>query len=182
MSRDWRLFTGVHTYVSLDGTDCPIQEPFPRSGKWYSHKLEGSGLRYEVGIQIADGFVVWTNGGYPCGEYPDISVAREEFVAHLRHNERAIADDGYADAMKFVYPKLFEEQPQVGRVLKEIMSRHETLNGRLKSYKVLDTAFRHELSFHPPCFYAILSLIQLSIQYDNHPLYLLHHPDDEDGV
>lgn len=62
--------------VSLDGTDCPIQEQSPFNKKWYSHKLNWAGIRYEVVLCIRTGRIVWVAGGVPCGEWPDLKLAR----------------------------------------------------------------------------------------------------------
>ncbi|ETV67416.1 hypothetical protein H257_16391 [Aphanomyces astaci] len=41
---------GTNLFVSLDGTDCPVQEPFPFDPSWWSHKLNRAGIRYEVAL------------------------------------------------------------------------------------------------------------------------------------
>lgn len=38
--------------ISVDGTDVPIFEPAPFVSRWYSFKLNGPGLRYEVALDI----------------------------------------------------------------------------------------------------------------------------------
>ena len=42
--------------ISVDGVDLEIREPTPyhkeRSKKWFSHKFEGPGLRYELGVTL----------------------------------------------------------------------------------------------------------------------------------
>jgi hypothetical protein len=83
--------------VSVDGTDCPIKEPLPFSGRWYLHKFKGPGLRYEIAIAIQTDWVVWKNGPYPCGAYPDLRIAREKLVPALNVGEKYIADRGYRD-------------------------------------------------------------------------------------
>jgi hypothetical protein len=47
----------------VDGVDCSITEPrkIP-SAKWYSHKFNGPGLSYELGISIYDNYLVWIRG------------------------------------------------------------------------------------------------------------------------
>ena len=60
--------------VSVDGTDCMIQKPSPFSSKWWSHKFNGHGVRYEVGLGIQNGDIVWVNGTFTCGECPDIKI------------------------------------------------------------------------------------------------------------
>jgi len=52
-------------FVSVDGTDSRISEPSPFSATWYSHKFHGAGLRYEVGLSISTGQIVWVNGAFP---------------------------------------------------------------------------------------------------------------------
>lgn len=46
-------------FVSLDGSDFSINEQTPFNPKWYSHKLNGPGVRYEVGLNIRTGNMVW---------------------------------------------------------------------------------------------------------------------------
>jgi hypothetical protein len=55
---------GATMFVSLDGTDFRILEPGNFSSKWYSHKFNGPGIRYEIGLCIVTGHIVWANGGY----------------------------------------------------------------------------------------------------------------------
>ena len=56
---------GLVAYASVDGTDCRIREPSPFNPKWYSHKFHGPGLRYEIGICIRTGHLVWVHGLFP---------------------------------------------------------------------------------------------------------------------
>lgn len=163
------MFADFATLVSIDGTDCPIEDP--GGAEFYSHKLNGAGLRYEVAIDIERTFIVWTNGGFPCGANPDITIARSEFVYQLLDNERAVADDGYRDMNYFVFPAEFPHDDALRTALKSILSRHETLHTKLKSFNVLKTPFRHQLEFHPPCFYAVLTIVQMGILFGNEPLY-----------
>ena len=54
--------------VSVDGTDCMIHKPSPFRSKLWSQKFNGPGVRYEVGLGIQNGDIVWVNGPFPCGE------------------------------------------------------------------------------------------------------------------
>ena len=67
-------------------------EPTNFDPKWYSHKFKGPGLRYEVGLCIRTGHIVWAYGGLPCGEWPDLKLARNVFIHRLLPNEKALAD------------------------------------------------------------------------------------------
>ena len=69
--------------MSVDGTDCRIREPSPFNPMWYSHKFSGPGLRYEVGVSIHEEGIVWINGPFPCGSWPDLKIARHCLIHAL---------------------------------------------------------------------------------------------------
>lgn len=144
--------------MSIDGTDCRIQEPTPFDSKWYSHKFRGPGLRYEIGVSIDEGNIIWANGPFQCGSWPDVVIFRSQLKQRLLPDEKVLADRGYGDA-KCVY-----EIPGRGaRYSSLLRARHETLNGRLKNFAILRGCFRHPLERHVDCFYAIVNLCQLTI-------------------
>lgn len=156
--------------MSLDGTDCPILEPTPFSKKWYSHKLNGAGIRYEIGLNISTGDIVWAFGGVPCGQYPDLSLARLAYTSSVDDGELTIADDGYQDPEYFIYPKRY---PETADQQDRIRARQETVNSRIKSFSVLSVPFRGKgihRQFHPKCFYAVVNIVQLSIE-NGEPLF-----------
>ena len=152
----------------MDGTDYSIYEPTPFDRKWYSHKLNGPGVRYEIGLCIRTGNIVWKNGGVPCGDWPDLRLARNAFVDMLGVGERALADKGYGDARYFINPNNADGVNLARQ--KEIMARHETVNRRLKQFGILSQRFRHSLQLHPICFDAIVNITQLLIE-SGEPLY-----------
>lgn len=145
----------------MDGVDCKINEPSPFSPKWYSHKFKAAGLRYEIGLCVRTGHIVWVNGGYPCGDWPDLNIARELFVHFLDPMEKTLADEGYSDLRYFILPT-----DEFSNRHKRIMSRHETINKRIKQFNVLSTPFRHNLDKHKICFHSVVNLTQLVIKYD----------------
>lgn len=141
-------------YVTLDGTDFRIQEPQPFNPKWYSHKFKAAGVRYELGLSIGSGDVVWASGGVPCGEWSDLKLARD-FYVQVVQNEITLADRGYRDSQFFKQP----ENP----FEKRLLARHETFNGRLKNFNILCNRFRHPLKKHPKVFHACVNILQVSI-------------------
>lgn len=151
--------------MSIDGVDFQINEPTPFSPKWYSHKFKKAGLRYEIGVCIRTGHIVWASGGYPCGDWPDLRIARDNFVNFLEPSEKALADKGYNDAQYFILPSESNSQRH-----KIIMSRHETVNKRIKQFNVLQNRFRHDLSLHKKCFHSVINLTQLVIIHED-PLF-----------
>ena len=81
--------------ITVDGTDFRIQEPIPFNPKWYSHKFKGPGLWYEVAICIKTGWIVWVNGPFPCGEWPDRKIVQAGINHQLDDNEFYVGDGGY---------------------------------------------------------------------------------------
>jgi hypothetical protein len=144
-------------------------EPTPFDPKWFSSKFNGPGIRYEVGVSIFSGHIIWVNGGVPCGEYPDLVLARSLYTSCIREDELTVADNGYRDDRYFVYPQLIRNQPD-SDVFKTIRARHETVNSRLKAFKILSSTFRHSLDQHPACFYAVANIVQATIIYES-PLF-----------
>lgn len=160
-----RAVNGQTCFCSLDGLDLKIQEPTPFSPKWFSHKFRGPGLRYEIALNIRTGEIVWVHGGYPCGLYPDLKLAREAYVLLVNPGELTVADKGYNDALYFIQ-KTIRNVRDHGT----IMARHETVNKRMKQFKILKNTYRHSLQKHPLVFHAVANLTQLMIQ-NGYPLF-----------
>ena len=157
---------GALTFISLDGTDFRIMEPSDFDPKWWSHKFNGPALRYEIGICIRTGDIVWAHGGVPCGEWPDLRLARNLILDSLFEGEKIIADKGYNDLNFFHFPNGNDEDQQ----LRKILARHETVNRRIKQFCCMNYKFRHSLHLHPRFFHAVVNLTQLMIE-NGEPLY-----------
>lgn len=157
----------------MDGTDFRICNPSPFWSGWFSHKFKGPGLRYEIGLAIQSGDIVWVNGPFPCGQFPDIAIFRRALKNKLMQTgERAEADLGYrGEPLTIDLPNegcFTHNQKYIKQVVR---SRHETVNSRFKNFGILNQKFRHERSFHKVCFYAIASITQLSIEYGDKSLF-----------
>jgi hypothetical protein len=150
--------------ISIDGTDCPIQEQSPFDGKWWSHKTNGPGLRYEVGVCIATGFIVWINGGYPCGEFPDLKIFRLSLRGLIDDEEKVIADGGYKGEDSIWTKGHSEDAAAVESLFR---ARHENVNSRLKIFNCLTNRFRHPLHIHGRCFYAVANIVQLILEHES---------------
>jgi len=57
-----------------------------------------------------------------------------------------------------------------------VRSRHETLNGRLKNWGILQQVFRHDISLHGSVFRACAVLTQLMLE-NGEPLYAVAYSD-----
>lgn len=165
---DGRGCTIPNVYMSVDGTDCPIREPEPFSTQWYSHKMNGAGLRYEVAVSVNGGDIVWVAGPYPCGAYPDLRIYRDQLKRRLLPTEKVIADNGYRDPTAL----LQSEAGEFESFHRMVRARHEGVNGRLKRFKILTTPFRHGRDLHAMCFYAVANVTNLTITFEE-PLFPL---------
>ncbi len=134
--------TGKSCFVSIDRTDCKIYEQFPFDPQWYSHKFRGPGVRYEVGIAISTGFIVWVFGPFPCGSHPDVSIFRLRMKTRLLKNECVVADKGYQDT-SFVHDGIVHRQSDTFSSFFNrnntsfgalIRARHETAYRRMKQF------------------------------------------------
>ena len=124
-------------------------------------------MRYEIGLCIKTGYVVWAYGGLPCGECNDLQLAQMEFVNQLEIGEQAVADSIYRDWRYFVNAPSFanyERHNYNHYVLKRIMTCHENVNARLKSYSVMSDVFRRPIREHCKLFKACLNLVQVGIE------------------
>jgi hypothetical protein len=150
--------------TTTDGTDFRINQPTVFSTKWYSHKFNGPGLRYEVCLSIQGGHVVWTNGPFPCGRWNDIEIFRHGLMQKLEDGEMTEADKGYRgqpDKIRLVSDWHTKEEKRY-----KIMARgrHEHINGRLKNFKILKLPFRHNLRDHQKVFRSICVICELAIE------------------
>lgn len=160
--------------TSVDGTDFRICEPSPFNPRWFSHKFKGPGVRYEIGLNIQTGDIVWTNGPFACGFYSDRKIAKEEgFEYSLSDGERYIADAGYRGG-RAETPNGQNNNKQW--MQSKVRARHETLNGRLKQFGILVQIFRHHRSKHRVVFMAIANLTQITIREES-PLYQVNYSD-----
>jgi hypothetical protein len=156
---------GAVCKLTLDGTDCPINEPVPFNPKYYSHKFKGPGVKYEIGICIQTGWICWWNGPFPCGN-PDLSIARVGICRYLEKEEKIVADGGYRDGgVKFVTPTGLHNISDRMRSLAR--ARHETVNGRIKKFQIFSTKYRHQLHRHRDCFQAVVNVTQVGIMIYN---------------
>ena len=160
--------TAQRCLVSVDGIDFSIPEPTPWQSIWWSHKFNGPGLRYELAVCIATGWIVAYNGFFECGSWPDLKIFRSLLKALLRSGEKVIADRGYRGDARVVIPDDARNDEEAD-VMNVVRARHETVNGRLKKWKVLKERFRHDKKKHHIVFRAVAVLEQIQIMNGRPP-------------
>jgi hypothetical protein len=86
---------GNDCLITVDGTDFQIpQKGLPKKGNAFaSHKFAGkSALRYELGVSILGGDLVWIQGPYPARKYTDNKIFNKVLRHYLEPGERVEAD------------------------------------------------------------------------------------------
>ena len=165
--------------MAVDGIDIKIPE---RGPSFSSHKFaKKSGFRYEVATCILSGDICWISGPYPAGSWPDINIFRNGLKTYLEPYERVEADDGYlADAPTHVRcPKDVTTKPERKKMMAIVRMRHETMNRRLKQWRILKSMYRHELKEHRTVFSAVAVMTQIAISHGE-PLFSVEYSDNID--
>lgn len=127
--------------------------------KWYDHKSNGFGLKYEIATCIRTGDIVHYVGPFRAAIH-DITVYRSFLKGMLRPGEKIMADRGYRGDDTVVTP-LDATNSQENRAIHAIGLRHETVNGRLCCFESMKQTWRHDLRKHQLAFRACLVMVQL---------------------
>lgn len=127
-------------------------------------------MRYEVALSIQTGWIVWVNGPFPAGRWPDINIFRHGLKRFLFPNERVEADKGYRGDKNIDAPQ--DNCPNAAQMRSKtlVRSRHEIVNKRLKQFNCLKNVFHHDISKHGYCFDAVAVFTQLAIEFGGEPL------------
>lgn len=130
--------------ISIDGVDCSIQEPrwIPNT-EWFSHKYNGPGLTYKLGIAIYSNQLVWIQGPECSGSWNDLSrfKALNGLKTRIPAGKKLIANTIYKDPVCSIQNPL--DSPEVRRFKRRAHACHENFNGCLKIFKVLANKFCH---------------------------------------
>jgi len=83
--------------MTIDGTDYRIlQKGAARKGNAFgSFKYAGkSALRYELGVDILAGNLIWLSGPYPAGKYTDMAIFYSVKLPRARMSRLTTATSG----------------------------------------------------------------------------------------
>jgi len=159
----------TNCFISVDGTDCSIYEPWPFNTKMYSHKTNGPGFTYEVGVCILTRHIVWVAGPFKAGDHDGVIFKKSGLEKALFPEEMVECDRGYKGSGKFAHPGM--GSTHVDRKMKSnVRAQHECVNSRIKIFNVLTTYFRHchgtlkeVMEKHKACFEAVAVITQLKL-------------------
>jgi hypothetical protein len=166
--------------MSVDGMDfrIPQKGAAMKGNPFGSHKYAGkSVLSYELGVDILMGNLVWIQGPYPAGAWPDIKIFTSCLAHFLEPYECVEADDGYrGHADKVKCPKNNVNPVENLKMQGRVRARQETLNGRLKNWGILSQVFRHDIRPPGDVFWACAVITQLTIEHGE-PLFVVEYGD-----
>ena len=123
--------------ISVDCCDCPIRELYPFSTLIFSEKFNGPAYKYEVGVCIQTGHIVWVNGPFNA-EKNDKSVFADEGLRDALCDDEAVeADNGYQGDDKLKCKNVSQsrkDRKQKGKV----GARQENVFAWMKAFAVLE--------------------------------------------
>lgn len=161
--------------ISVDGVDCAIQEIWPFDKTIFSKKLNGPGYKYEIGVCIATGVIVWVNGPFKAGVHDKTIFEEEGLLDALDEGECAEVDMGYKglDEMK---------NAEIGLTARarsqknKARARGENVNGEFKKFEVLNGVFRHDpKTKHQMCFESVAVICQLRHDFGGYRKSVEYH-------
>lgn len=157
----------VNTFMSVDGNNCPINEPKPSSRTWFSNKLNRSGLRYEVVVSISSCELVWVTWTFNCLSYSNLKVFNRYLFTILGQNESVLTDLRYDIPRSLLKPDLTD--PIECKIHSYILSKHENVHAIFNTSNFLSSRFRHIQYLYSFCFHFVANIVQVMLKYD-HPL------------
>lgn len=164
--------TGDTALVYVDGKDFACNQVLrlrrSERRKWYTHKYNHFGIKYEIATCIKTGDVVHYYGPVRAAIH-DLTLFRSFLRKKLGHGERVLADRGYRGD-RLVCTLYNSNDAQHARSIKLIGARHETMNGRLCFFGAMQQEWRHQLCKHHLAFRSCLVLVQLNHQH-NRPVF-----------
>ena len=144
----------------MDGTDYSIYEPslppgkprlrgkdgrlLPWNPRWFSHKYNGPGVRYETAINIQTGDIVWTKGPFPAGSWSDNKIFQHRLL-HMLDDDEMVEADGTYTGLPYAVRMPHNYVNKNDKIAKgHAMARHEDVHRRLKQFGCLGQRFRHD--------------------------------------
>lgn len=158
----------------MDATECPIHRPLDwlTQRQYYSGKKKKHTIKYEVGVHLSTGRIVWLVGGIP-GSIHDMKMAQENgILQQLLEGEWILADKGYTSSnLPFLTPikdPQTEEELQWNSFINQTRVIVENTYGRIKTFGSVKSNWRHNIDLHPLMFKVVCILVDIDLQC--HPL------------
>lgn len=168
-AEDYKIFI-----LSIDGVDFDIWEkPTERYNMdrgLCSFKSAHGALRYLIGLSIWDSSCVFVHGPVKPGEVNDLDhwrLALKDRMVQLP-GKLTVADKGYQTSEPDEVGLFSIPNPRDPAELHEfkvrVRQRHETFNGRMKKFKILQDTFRFPLAKHKHVFQSVCVIVQYQME------------------
>ena len=125
----------------------------------------GRQMRYEVGVCIATGWIVWFHGPFRCGSWSDEKIVQYGLNQILDWDELYIADGGYKSKGMVLNPDDAVSQ-EINDYMQICRTRHETINTLFKHFAIIGNRFHRDVSKHGLFTHAVANIVQLGIMFD----------------
>ena len=136
---------------------------------FYSGKAKKHTIKYDIGICIHTGFIVWIGGGVP-GSVHDLTLAQEG-IAKKFQNQIFVGDKGYVGDERFITP-FKNPQNEIQKLwnseLRKVRVSVEHTYSKFKLFHCLNTPWRHNIEYHPLVFQIIANLVNFDLIF--HPI------------
>jgi hypothetical protein len=168
----------------IDGTDLEIlRPPLPPELEnashaeqwefyklWYSHKLNTTAIKYELGVHVKTGKIVWFHGPFR-GATADISIFRDSLMTKLVPREMVMADLGYCGTISILTAEKGSAYKEIRRtpedkIFNSVRSKIERTIGRIKFFNICHTAFRNSLASHRSIFDVVCRLTNVNLIFE----------------
>ncbi len=160
--------------MTLDVTECLIHRPSDNiiQRLYYSGKTRKHTIKYEIGIQLQTGKIIWLSGGTP-GSVHDLTIVRNSgLISNLLPGEMVLADKAYIGETCFLHPikpAITNEEKQINSAISSIRETVEHTIHRIKIFGFTQQKWRHNLNLHSIAFSVICHA--LNIEFIVHPVH-----------
>lgn len=126
---------------------------------------------YEICVDINNSKIVWINGPFKAS-VSDLAVSRmpDGILTKIPEGKKVIGDKAYrGEPDKFSTPNPHDSK-NVKAFKGRVRARHESVNKRIKDFKVIDGPFRSSHVHHKIAFEAVCILVQYDLE-NGFPLF-----------
>jgi len=157
--------------LTVDGVHFAIREPRTRpSAKWHSHKFDGPALVYEIAAAIRENRLVWINGPFEASVHDKTIYQKPDGLKSKMPAGKLGVADRLCSGEPTLAVKNDLDADEVKDFKRRARARHESINGRIKNFKILAERFRHGIEKHQIALEAICVLVQYEFE-NGHPLF-----------
>ncbi len=171
---------GNDCLMSIDGTDFRILQTGAAilGNTFASHKYTfKSALRYEIGVSILGGDLIWIQGPYPAGAFNNVKIFNKVLCHFLQTGECVEANNGYMGAADKIKCPDNPCNPVANKEKRSrVCSCHETINGCFKTWGILSEVYHHNITRHGEVFWVVAIIMQPAIE-NGSPLFQVEYKD-----